>query len=209
MTPYDILGVSPTATPDEIKAAYKAKAKRAHPDAGGDKAAFQDLNDAYELLADPERRKRFDESGDTTPPNINDPDQAAWQIIAQLIEALLASEQDNTDLDVATGMRNGIDNALRQIDGNIQKVVRVQKRIEKMKKRFRRRAQDGHDMLMGMLDHRATMAAKMMEDMQAERQRNQRAKQLLDLYDYDFPAPPRNAFFGVPPSSAASTSYGY
>jgi DnaJ-class molecular chaperone len=62
--PYDILGVAPTASAEEIKKAYRRLARKLHPDLNpGDKAAeekFKDVANAYRLLGDPEKRRRFD-----------------------------------------------------------------------------------------------------------------------------------------------------
>src|ERR1700704_6093574 len=62
--PYEILGLKRDADEAAVKAAYRKLAKRHHPDLHpGDKKAaerFQELNNANDLLSDPERRARFD-----------------------------------------------------------------------------------------------------------------------------------------------------
>jgi DnaJ-class molecular chaperone len=62
--PYEILGVAPSASADEIRKAYRALAKRWHPDTNPDKpeaeARFKAISAAYALLTDPDQRARFD-----------------------------------------------------------------------------------------------------------------------------------------------------
>ena len=64
---YKVLGVSKTATADEIKSAYRKLARKHHPDLNpNDKEAnkkFQQINEANEVLSDPEKRKKYDQYG--------------------------------------------------------------------------------------------------------------------------------------------------
>jgi molecular chaperone DnaJ len=61
--PYHILGVSPTATGEEIKKAYRALAMRFHPDRNpGAETRFNAVQSAYELLSDPKRRAEYNQS---------------------------------------------------------------------------------------------------------------------------------------------------
>ena len=57
---YELLGVANTATPDQIKSAYRSKAKSFHPDAGGDPELFKNLNEAHDVLKDPQKRAHYD-----------------------------------------------------------------------------------------------------------------------------------------------------
>lgn len=61
---YDVLGVSKTATQDELKKAYRKAAIKNHPDKGGDPEKFKELAQAYEVLSDPEKRKIYDQYGE-------------------------------------------------------------------------------------------------------------------------------------------------
>jgi len=64
---YETLGVSKTATEDEIRSAFRKLARKYHPDVAKDKKAaeekFKQINEAYEVLSDPEKRKKYDQLG--------------------------------------------------------------------------------------------------------------------------------------------------
>ncbi len=60
---YKILGVSRTASADEIKKAFRKLARTHHPDAGGDEAKFKEINEAYEVLGDEKKRELYDQYG--------------------------------------------------------------------------------------------------------------------------------------------------
>ncbi len=66
---YKILGVERNASKDEIKRAYRKLALKTHPDRNpGDKKAeeqFKDINEAYQVLSDPEKRSRYDQLGES------------------------------------------------------------------------------------------------------------------------------------------------
>ena len=64
---YEILGVARTATPEEIRSAFRKKAREYHPDVAKDKVQgaekFKEVNEAYEVLSDPAKRAKYDQMG--------------------------------------------------------------------------------------------------------------------------------------------------
>lgn len=60
MDHYATLGVSKNATPDEIKKAYRKLASQHHPDKGGDTHKFQEIQTAYDVLSDPNKKAQYD-----------------------------------------------------------------------------------------------------------------------------------------------------
>ena len=66
MNYYEILGVAKDATADEIKRAYRKLASQHHPDKGGDKAKFQEIQQAYDTLSDATKRQQYDMPGNGT-----------------------------------------------------------------------------------------------------------------------------------------------
>jgi len=60
---YKDLGVDKNASADEIKAAFRKKAHEHHPDKGGNEAKFKEINEAYQVLGNAEKRKQYDQFG--------------------------------------------------------------------------------------------------------------------------------------------------
>jgi curved DNA-binding protein len=116
---YATLGVPKTATPEEIKRAYRKIARKCHPDLNpGDKdaeAKFKDLNEANEVLSDPEKREKYDQFGqhwdrpgyDQAPPrngaNVSTEDFAQYGDFDSFINDLLGRSGRKTSSSRNTG----------------------------------------------------------------------------------------------------------
>jgi molecular chaperone DnaJ len=95
---YEVLGVGRAASPDEVKSAYRRLARQYHPDMNKEnpKAAeekFKELSEAYEVLADPEKRTRYDQLGFTGVQQDFGPGGFSWQNFTHVgdLEDLLGS----------------------------------------------------------------------------------------------------------------------
>jgi len=74
---YDILGVKKDASADDIKKAFRRLARKHHPDTGGSEDKFKELNEAYEVLSDSEKRAQYDQYGQYFGGNVP-PGGAGW-----------------------------------------------------------------------------------------------------------------------------------
>lgn len=60
---YEVLGLKKGASASEIKKAFRTLAKELHPDKGGDENAFKEVNEAYEVLSDADKKRKYDKFG--------------------------------------------------------------------------------------------------------------------------------------------------
>jgi curved DNA-binding protein CbpA len=109
VTHYDTLGVDPSASPAEIRAAYKRCAMRLHPDRNKSETAeeeFKRVQHAYDVLGDPERRARYDATGQD---GKGDRRGEAEQALANLFMALIEQTIQPEYVDMTALMRKNID----------------------------------------------------------------------------------------------------
>lgn len=95
--PYAVLGLTRAAGPAQIKAAYRRAAQTAHPDRGGDPAAFIAIVKAFGLLSDPDARRLYDETGDVDEDAVKSFRRDVAKILADMFDAAVSSA-------VATGI---------------------------------------------------------------------------------------------------------
>src|SRR2546430_1206587 len=60
---YEVLGITKGASQDEIKKAFHKLAHKYHPDKGGDEKKFKEINEAYQVLSNAEKRQQYDQFG--------------------------------------------------------------------------------------------------------------------------------------------------
>lgn len=127
MTLYDTLGVNRGATQEDIKKAFREKAKKNHEDKGGDKDEMIEINKAYGVLSNVVRRERYDKTGETVEESFDFKfSRYVQQIFMDIVER---NDVDYTDL---IGEFKGYTKAVIEDNGN--RVKDAQKRLKKLDK---------------------------------------------------------------------------
>ena len=157
--PYKVLGVEPSATAAEIKAAYRALVKRHHPDAGGDAERILALNAAWEVLGDRQQRSRFDGARQAPAPAQSrgarggpgsphrrsveqDGDLISWlQLVYAPIDRLLGQVINAFPAQLRSLAADPYDDAL--MEGFCSFLSQSQARLEKVEQLYRSRACPG------------------------------------------------------------------
>jgi curved DNA-binding protein CbpA len=190
-TLYDELGVTKDATAEQIKAAHRKAVKAHHPDAGGDKQKFQQIQLAYDTLKDKDRRERYDRTGDTG--GAQRPDEvleAVAQIFHGLIEEMVADGCRIETQDMKERARAAID-ANRQATAN-QRVIKERqlKKAAALSKRWKRKRKAKDFDMIGdtLLRKQRDLSEEIAKIKQAE-EIWKRAGKILEDYDYKVDKP--------------------
>lgn len=153
MSLYDDLGVEPTATEDEIKAAYRKKATRSHPDRGGDAAEFKKAANAFGVLSDPAKRQRYDDTGlesdDDEPGN-----RAAQLIVAAFRDVMMDTLRRNIDPkqpNLVALVRQRLQTDLGKNETQAKDAAEALKAMEDVRDRFS--AKEGESILKKAVQH--------------------------------------------------------
>lgn len=114
--PYAALQVDRSTSPDGIKAAYRRRARATHPDIAKtyNADAFQEVVRAFDILSDPERRKRFDETGSADETNPVEDRAAAMQVLAGLFETMVSKASERRARLVSINFISGISELLQR-----------------------------------------------------------------------------------------------
>lgn len=183
--PYDLLDLPKEATPDQIKKAYRKKAKSAHPDAGGDPEAFNALARGAAVLLDPARRDKFDRTGefDDKP----DHQQAeVMQLLSQIVANVIQTPLDLAKNDVPEVMRLRLREDLRIVGENIESLNRAAKRLDELMLRMKPKKPGQGVPLPDLIAKHQQGVAMEREKLLAKARVYELAIETIDGHDYEF-----------------------
>lgn len=132
---YEILGVDRTATQDEIKRAFRRLAREHHPDVKQDDPRadeqFKQINEAYQVLADPDRRSHYDRFGTATPVGrAEDLRGAGFGPFDDIFEMFFGRSSGRGERDAAvrgSDLRFDLDLTLEEAAAGIEKTIEVER----------------------------------------------------------------------------------
>lgn len=186
---YEALGVGRKATKADIKKAYRRKAKRAHPDAGGDEDGFKTLALAYRTLSDDGRRERYDRTGDTS-----NPEDKAFRMAAELLVQVVG-QCDVEGEDVVAEAKKWVAGKLADIRQTAERERKQAARFAKAAKRLTVKG-DGPNKLSLVLEEGAAQCDQSARQADATAEMIELVDALLDGYRYavdpkkKYPGPP-------------------
>lgn len=176
---YAVLDVLPNATPEVITQAYRRKAQAEHPDKNGDPGRFRAIQEAYEILSDPERRKRYDAGDDPTAAPLD-----AVSVLSQLCVQVVRGFP--VDVDVIAEMRKHLLNEKDRAADSAETARRWAIAYERAADRIKRKT--GENFLAGVMLGQAKQCRLQMAATAGAGERLDAL--LLALADFEYEAPP-------------------
>lgn len=181
MSHYETLGIDSSATPDEIKEAYRRLAKKHHPDKGGDTETFQRIKAAYEaLIGEPE------------------PDNERAKLLARvsgLFMAALESCPEPASYDIISHLKRALRGVKKDLDANIAQTKLAIRKREAILKRLRSKQPDSF--LHKLLEHDIARHKRSIEELEAEKPKVDATIAFLDDYDYEMSSEPEETLRGL------------
>jgi DnaJ-class molecular chaperone len=184
MNPYDELEVPTNANEREIKKAYKRSAAKHHPDKStGDTQKFQVIKLAYDVLSDPQRRAKFDETGDIDTNRKGNPIE---ERLTQLFTSIINSEQFTGDI-----VNNAVDIVNKSLGDLVSAIDKSQSKITKLEKRLGRvSVSDGDNMFEIILSSNIGQLKSQVSKMSDEQSTMNGVLERLKLYTDESPESP-------------------
>lgn len=188
---YKELDVNEDVTSKEIEAAYRKKAMQHHPDrANGNTKRFKAAADAYRILIDPVKRKRYDEAGDEgfEEEPVRSVESILIHFFEEAIGQCIGQEIDPEHFDLINTMRLSIEKAeisVRKAEREGLKQLAILKKVDKKLKT------KGNSIIKSSLKHHMTEIQRVCDKAREQLVELEQVKLMVSDYSYDFTEIPR------------------
>lgn len=178
--PYEILGVEPTATTEEIKAAYKRAAQKHHPDReNGDGDMFVEVKLAYEVLSDSARRKQYDDTGVY---NRHQEADKTRQILVNLFLVVMGEGSDVKHENILDRMRVVAREKIAEINKADKRLLAEGDRLDDVMSRISN--PNGENILEGVIKNKLDTINNAIDGNEVERNSVLAVLEMIDDYEY-------------------------
>jgi curved DNA-binding protein CbpA len=188
MNPYEELGVPPDASVDQINAAFRRKAREAHPDAGGDAETMARLSRAVAILRDPEARSRFDQTGATEEPGHSQQTRVVELLVGAFQQALM-QVLDPSYEDIIAHAKGQIREVIQQCNQQTANGKQQRARFEKAIKRLKHKG-EGQNFIRNAMEANVAAVDRALAQLAEQRTVAEEALSLADEYDWERDTPP-------------------
>jgi len=178
---YEILDIPKDATADDIKAAYRHKAKQNHPDVGDSAEKMAEITHAYEVLGDEQRRSRYDETG-------NDKEDHSFvsrfssQVDSLMIQIIMYPGFDPAKEDIIVIVKESIIDAIADFEASKKKEVQTIVTLDHVKRRIKT---TGDTSIIDNLDLRITNSKQTLASIDIEIEFAMKTLEFLKQYSYE------------------------
>ena len=184
---YERLGVERDATQAEIRHAWMVRATALHPDRGGGADALSAVNEAYNVLKNPEKRASYDRGEDPRLFDAKNTDKPAIAIIGGMFKNAINQVIDTDDpitIDLVSEVRKGLRKAAADLERGNKIVGRKVARLRVIMKKTSKRA-GGTNILVATLDNEARNMDRAILQNEEQLGHVRRALEIMDEYDFD------------------------
>lgn len=152
---YALLGVARDASREVIHRSYRKLVKSAHPDAGGDEAHFNALVTAHEVLMDEQRRKLYDETGETSKQQSLEDwlKEFAIKALGDFLVTTYNSKQNPIEADLVAFGMDWFNEQILRVEKQLAGVYQARQRARKMAPRWHSKPGEENDMQKIMKSH--------------------------------------------------------
>ncbi len=189
--PYEILGVDRTASTEEVRRAYRERAKTTHPDVpGGSKEEFRKVQRALTTLADPVKRKHYDNTGTDDDGVPDNSDVGALNILVGFFEAAVtefANVQgaDVLQVDLVSAAKEWLAESSTALVKQKKQLEQKMNKLARIEKRLRRKQPGQASMLNRALQAHIDGLKRNLQAKDRQIAANDAALKLLDDYVFD------------------------
>ena len=183
---YGILGVDKSASKDSVKRAYRKRAKKAHPDTGGNVEKFGALKRAHDILTDDARRAKYDTTGDVDEKTPDNDQSNAINTLAMAFAVVLQKCAQDGRSPLEKDMVQAIKHELNRVVDENQKQIRILRTViqfdKKMVGRFKSNKPD--NIFESIISQRLTAVGENIGNAERNVKSAQDALALLEDYSY-------------------------